>query len=172
MLSGITWFEYERKTQWILDLVVKWRHRANGVFIRCLTNWLTVCLSVCLIGWLADKQKDRKTDWLTGWMTCWVSVWLIECVWESLRSTSRRQRQCHKFCIFNEPKQKLCTPFTCLFHFCTFLSRFRQICDVKWSFLKFYREREHTAANLNFLPWLLHWTSKFSSWVVLPAFKS
>lgn len=36
---------------------------------------------------------------------------------ESLRSMTRRQRQCHKFCIFNEAKQKFCTPFTCLFHF-------------------------------------------------------
>jgi len=56
---------------------------------------------------------------------------------ESLRSTTWRQRQRHKFCIFNEAKQKLCTPFTSLFHFCTFLSRSRQICDVKWPFLKF-----------------------------------
>ena len=34
---------------------------------------------------------------------------------ESLRCTTRRQRQRHKFCIFNEAKQKLCTLFTCLF---------------------------------------------------------
>ena len=33
--------------------------------------------------------------------------------------------------LYNEAKQKLCTLFTCLFHFCTFLSRSRQICDVK-----------------------------------------
>ena len=33
----------------------------------------------------------------------------------SLRSTKRRQRQRHKFYILNEQKQKLCTPFTCLF---------------------------------------------------------
>ena len=78
---------------------------------------------------------------------------------ESLRSTTRRQRQRHKFCIFNEAKQKVCTTLTCLFHFCTFLSRSRQICDVKWPFLKFYREGEHTATNLNFLPCLLHLTS-------------
>ena len=42
----------------------------------------------------------------------------------------------------------------------------------RWPFLKFYREREHTAANFNFLPWLLHRTSKFSSKVVSLAFKS
>ena len=30
--------------------------------------------------------------------------------------------------LFNEQKQKLCTPFTCFF---TFLARSRQICDVK-----------------------------------------
>ena len=78
----------------------------------------------------------------------------------------------HKFCIYNEAKQKLCTPFTCLFHFCTFLSRSRRIGDAKLPFLKFYREREQTAANLNFLPRLLNRTSKFSSWVVPLAFKS
>ena len=89
---------------------------------------------------------------------------------ESLRSTTRQQRQLHKFCIFNEHEQKLCTPFKCLFHFCTFHARSRQMGDVKWPFLKFYREREHTAANLNFLPLLF--TSKFSSWVVPLAFKS
>ena len=43
----------------------------------------------------------------------------------SLRSTTRRQRQRHRFCIFNEAKQKLCTPFTCFYNFCTFLSRSR-----------------------------------------------
>ena len=69
----------------------------------------------------------------------------------SLRSTTRGQRQRHKFCIFNDKKQNLCTPFTCFFYFCTFLSRSRQMCDVKWPFLKFYREREHSGANLNII---------------------
>ena len=90
---------------------------------------------------------------------------------ESLRAMTRRQRRCHKCCMFHEAKQKLCTSFTCLFHFCTFLSRSRQICDVKWPFFKFCREREYMAGNLNFLPWLLHHTSKFSSWVVPLAFE-
>lgn len=54
----------------------------------------------------------------------------------SLKSTTRRQRQCHKFCLFSEQKQKPCTPFTC-FNFCTFLSRYRQICHVKWPFPSF-----------------------------------
>ena len=31
----------------------------------------------------------------------------------------------------NEQKQNLCTPLTCFYYFCTFLSRSRQICDVK-----------------------------------------
>jgi len=38
----------------------------------------------------------------------------------SLRSTMRRQRQRHKFFIVNELKQKLCSPLTCFFCFCTF----------------------------------------------------
>ena len=62
---------------------------------------------------------------------------LVGYLLESWRSTKRRQRQRHKFCIFNEAKQKLCTPFTFLFHFCTFLSRSLQICDVKWHFSSF-----------------------------------
>ena len=33
----------------------------------------------------------------------------------SLRSTTRLQRRRHKICILNCQKQKLCTPFTCLF---------------------------------------------------------
>ena len=40
------------------------------------------------------------------------------------------------------------------FYFCTFLSRSRQICDVKWPFLKCYRESAHIAANLSFLFYL------------------
>jgi len=41
---------------------------------------------------------------------------ILRCVsLASLRSTTRRQRQRHKFCIFSEQKQKLCTPFTCFF---------------------------------------------------------
>jgi len=71
---------------------------------------------------------------------------------ESLRSTTRRQRQRHKFCIFNEANKEFARTSRAFFHFCTFLSRSRQICDVKWPFLEFYREREHTAANLDFLP--------------------
>ena len=39
-------------------------------------------------------------------------------------------------------------------------------------FLKFYRELEYTGAHLHFLSQLLHRTSKFTSWVVPPAFKS
>ena len=38
------------------------------------------------------------------------------------------------FCGFNEPKRKLCTPFTCFSYFATFLSHSRQICEVKWPF--------------------------------------
>ena len=52
--------------------------------------------------------------------------------------------KCLKFCIFNEQKQNLCTPFMCFFHSCTFLSRSWQIWNVKWPFLKFCRERKHT----------------------------
>ena len=55
----------------------------------------------------------------------------------SLRSTTRQQRQRHKFCIFDEEKQNLCTSFTCCYCFCSFLFRSRQICDVKCPFLKF-----------------------------------
>ena len=39
-------------------------------------------------------------------------------------------------------------------------------------FLKFYRERKHAVADLNFLSELSHRTSKFISWVVPLAFKS
>ena len=35
----------------------------------------------------------------------------------NLRSTTRRQRKRHNFGIFNQPKQKLWTPFTCPFLF-------------------------------------------------------
>ena len=69
----------------------------------------------------------------------------------SLRSTTRLQRRRHKIYILNWQKQKFCTPFTCFFQFRAFLSSSRQICDVKWPFLKFYREREHSGANLNIL---------------------
>ena len=69
----------------------------------------------------------------------------------SLRSTTRLRQRRHKIRIFSWQKQKSCTPFTCFFYFCAFLSRSRQICDVKWPFLKFYREREHSGANLNIL---------------------
>ena len=55
----------------------------------------------------------------------------------SLRSTTWQQRQRHKFCIFNEQKLNLFTLFTCFYYFCTFLSRSRQICDVKWPFMEF-----------------------------------
>ena len=33
------------------------------------------------------------------------------------------------------------------FNFCLFLCRYRQICDVKWSILKFYRESKHATLN-------------------------
>ena len=46
----------------------------------------------------------------------------------SVKSTTRRQRQYYKFCIFNEQTQELCTPFTCCFfisvHFFPFLGEF------------------------------------------------
>ena len=46
----------------------------------------------------------------------------------SAKPTTRRQRQYYKFCIFNEQKQELCTPFTCCFfisvHFFPFLGEF------------------------------------------------
>ena len=85
-----------------------------------------------------------------------IDLWLCRCrrrrffnslIW-SLRSTTRRQRQRHKFFIFDEQKQKLCSPFTCFFSFCTFRSR--QMCDVEWPFLKFYRKRT-AAPKFNFL---------------------
>jgi len=55
-----------------------------------------------------------------------IDLWLCRCrrrrrffnslIW-SLKSTTRRQRQRHKFFIFNEQRLKLCSPFTCLFSF-------------------------------------------------------
>ena len=96
-----------------------------------------------------DEENDDKVSPSTILRTISSSrpLWSVG----SLRSTTRQKRQCHKFCIFNEQKQKLCTPFTCCYYFCTFLSRSRQICDVKRPFLKFYREHEHTGVNWNFL---------------------
>ena len=91
--------------------------------------------------------------------------------WGCLRSTTRQQRR-HKVCIFHGKKQTLCKPLTCFFHFCTFLSHSRQICDVQWPFLKFYRECQHTGADLNFLPSLWDRTSKFSIMEVPIAFKT
>ena len=70
----------------------------------------------------------------------------------SLRSTTRLQRRRHEICILNWQKQKFCTPFTCFFfQFRAFLSTSRKTCDVKWPFLKFYREREHLGENFNIL---------------------
>ena len=59
----------------------------------------------------------------------WRRVFIINFIWSflresvcirekgNLRSTTRRQRQRNKICIFNGEKQKLCTPFTCFFLF-------------------------------------------------------
>ena len=41
----------------------------------------------------------------------------VHSILESLRSTTRKQLQRHKFCIFNEQKQNFCTLFTCFFNF-------------------------------------------------------
>ena len=119
--------------------------------------WL-ICVSVvgCFEMMLQYLGLTEYRVWLTffssnKWSFMQSHAHVYQHIIESLRSTTRQKRQRHKFCIFNEQKQKLCTPFTCLFHFCTFLSSSRQICDVKWPFLKFYREHEHSGANLNII---------------------
>lgn len=49
-------------------------------------------------------------------------------------SRTQRLRQRYKFCICNQLKRKRYTPLVsrAFFCFCTFLSRSRKICDVKW----------------------------------------
>ena len=64
-------------------------------------------------------------------------------------------RKTSQICIFNDKNNRFCTLCTCVFHFCTFLSRSRKICNVKWLNFKFNEKREHTTANLNFLYFLL-----------------
>ena len=150
------------------------------VHIKYADLWCLRCRCHCasyLTGWclrIDDRNAtNQELDWLSKekWacytcgthlriipcrpITCYLNMWkdhrCYGYIIESLRSTTWWQRQRNKFCIFNKPKQKLCTPFMCFFYFCTFLSRSRQICDLKWPCLKFYRECEHTAVNLNFL---------------------
>ena len=94
-------------------------------------------------GRLRQKKKKRTKKRVLHSTNQIIDLW--RCRWRrqilnsllvSLKSTTRRQRQCHKCCLFSEQKQKPCTPFTC-FYFCTFLSRSRQICHVKWPFPSF-----------------------------------
>ena len=53
--------------------------------------------------------------------------------------------QQNKRCI--EQKQKLCTPCTCVLHFCTFLCRYRPGNDLNWPNLKLGGERDHLTIN-------------------------
>ena len=101
-------------------------------------------------GWEDRIQTQQATN-------CLHELRTEPLTFESFRSTTRRQRQRHKFCIFNAQKQKLCTPFACFLYFCTFLFCSRKICHVKWPLLKFYWEREQIAGNWIFFPSFKFW---------------
>ena len=116
-----------------LPLVAHFRLNLSKVLFLPLTYFsisnlvLTLCFRPTISGNMFVLQSHRYNLAISNKK---FSKGRYESIIESLRSTTRRQRQRNKFCIFNEAKQKLCTPFTCLFHFCTFLSRSRQICEV------------------------------------------
>ena len=79
-------------------------------------------------------------------------------------STTQRHRQRHKFCVFNEQKQKLCTPFTCFFFFVISVHFFPVLGkSASWND-HFSSFTEHV--NLNFVYQLWDRTTKFSSWEV------
>ena len=93
---------------------------------------------------------------------------MLPCVCSVIGSFNRRRhRERHKFAYLMSKNNSFCTPCTCIFHFCSFLSRSRQVCDVKWPNFKFSKKREHTTANLNFLCLLVHRSSWFIYWIVL-----
>ena len=72
----------------------------------------------------------------------------------SLRSTTRRQRQRHKFCIFNEQKQNLCTPFTCFYYYLPFSANLRREMTISQVLTRTWTHRREL--EFSFLALTLH----------------
>ena len=139
-LLGTNGFHVKAKNESFTPVSLRWRQNLRYKFSRRR-----------LVDYVKKKKKNQKAC-----RTCSTIIFLHStnqifdlwrCRWRcrrqilntllvSLKSTTRRERQCHKCCLFSEQKPKPCTPFTC-FYFCTFLSRYRQICHVKWPFPSF-----------------------------------
>ena len=81
-----------------------------------------------------------------------------------IKYTARRQQQRHKFCIFNEQKEKLCTPLRAFFISVDFFSYLGEFVTSNDHFSSF-TENVNTQARIS----ILFSSFEFSSWVACVA---